>query len=175
MLNLVNLDDRTRALMLEELEADASESKVHLSSWLSNRGQQDYVGLLREAASSHDAAWLAVELAKNRRLKQKMKVRLAPLKSTTRDLPVNAAEVLAEVEFNKLYGRGVCRCAIAAGIENVIVYRAKEVHQPRPDSSRLIGMAINAQQLLDDIRSHPGEDTELGLFRSGSGLSVRLP
>ena len=91
-------------------------------------------------------------------------------------MPKNAPEMLAEGEFNRLYARGVCRRAIAQGIEEVTIYRAKDVSNPRPESEMKIGTRVNAKLLLEDLRTHQGVDPALGLPGGpNSGLSVRLP
>ncbi len=83
---------------------------------------------------------------------------------------------MAEGEFNRFYARGLCRRAIAEGIEALVVYRAKEVVNPRAESVALIGKSLPAKQLLEDLRAHIGTDTALGLPPGpNSGLSVKLP
>ena len=57
-----------------------------------------------------------------------------------------------------------------------MVYRAKEVVNPRAESVALIGKSLLAKQLLDDLRSNIGTDAALGLPPGpNSGLSVKLP
>jgi hypothetical protein len=91
-------------------------------------------------------------------------------------VPVNAAETMAEGEFNRFYIRALCQRAIDSGIPSLIVYRAKQVQNPRPQSITLEGTSIGARLVLDDLRAHPGVDTALGLPPGpNSGLSVRLP
>ena len=45
----VNLDERTRQLMLEEVEYDIAHNQLHISPFLSGQGVRDYPNLLREA------------------------------------------------------------------------------------------------------------------------------
>jgi len=47
-----NLDDRTRQLMLDEMEYDIANNQLHISPFLSGQGQRDYANLLREALQS---------------------------------------------------------------------------------------------------------------------------
>jgi hypothetical protein len=62
------------------------------------------------------------------------------------------------------------------GVEALVVYRAKEVANPRPESTALIGKSLPANRLLDDLRANVGTDTALGLPPGpNSGLSVKLP
>ena len=89
-------------------------------------------------------------------------------------MPWNAAQTLAEGEFNRFYIRAVRRATLEDGGETVEVYRAKAVADPRPDSEAKIGALVNAAVLLADLRQNIGIDTALGLPNGpNSGLSVR--
>jgi hypothetical protein len=94
-----------------------------------------------------------------------------------RELHENAAEVLSESEFNRYYIRALARRAIEDGIAELVVYRAKQVNSPRPESEALVETTISPEDLLEDLRSHPGDEPPSLGVPSGpnSGLSVRLP
>lgn len=93
----------------------------------------------------------------------------------TKRVPIDAAETLAEGEFNRFYLRGLCRRAIRDRIESVEIYRAKEVANPRSESSMMLGQRLDAQRLLADLRANLGVDTALHLPPGpNSGLSARL-
>ncbi len=175
-LKLENLDAQTRNHMTAEIKADIATTKLYLSNRLSSRGRVDYAQLLQHAAEGHDDSWLANELRGNGRLNE-MEERRKPKGGTTMArVPVTATETLAEGEFNRFYIRGLCVHALAAGIPDLIIYRAKEVDNPRPESVAKIGQRIPAQALLNDLRANPGVDTALGLPPGpNSGLSARLP
>jgi hypothetical protein len=176
VLNLLNLDERTRQLMLEEIERDVAEGTFFVSPRLSNTGQQNYLILLREAVRSHDAGWLADELRTRGRL-ERTEPRARPRGGfTTARVPRTAADTFAEGEFNRFYVRALCRRALEDGIPELIVYRAKPVRQPRPESEWMVGTHIEPQRLLADLRAHQGMEPALGLPPGpNSGLSVRLP
>ena len=90
-------------------------------------------------------------------------------------VPVNAAQTLAEGEFNRFYARGLCRRAITEDVGSVRVYRAKAVENPRTASVEMIGAHLDAASLLDDLRTHIAMDTALRLPPGpNSGLSVEL-
>jgi len=93
--------------MLQELERDVTEDHVYLSPRLTARGRAEWVALLRAAAREHDAAWLAAEL-RHRRLLQVAERHTRAGRAYTRRVPADAAAILAEGEFNRLYIRG-CR------------------------------------------------------------------
>jgi len=175
-LSLHHLDDRTRQYMRSEIEADIANKRLYLSPRLSETGQEEYSMLLKEAVSQFDADWLANQLRLNYRLNAVEPRRTPSGGMTAAKVPSNAPEMLAEGEFNRFYIRGLCRRAIDDGITHLIVYRAKAVSHPRPESQARIGTSVEAQTLLDDLRTHPGVDTALGLPNGpNSGLSVHLP
>ena len=172
-----NLDDRTRKLMLEELEYDISKNQLHISPFLSGQGQRDYPNLLREAIQSGTDETLAENLRAHRRIfkalprrnKQKGGYGIAAV-------PKNAADIVAEGEFNRFYIRALARRAIEDGIPELVVYRAKKALRPRAESETLVETAIPAQELLDDLRAHTDQPPSLGVPSGpNSGLSVRLP
>ena len=171
-----NLDERTRQLMLDELEYDNAHNQVHISPFLSGQGQRDYVDLLRHAIQSGSDETLEKDLSARRRI-----TRALPRKKRSGGFgiaatPVNAAQVLAEGEFNRYYIRALARRAIEDGIKELIVYRAKRARRPRAQSEALIETTLPPKELLEDLRSNPGGPPALGVpGGSSSGLSVRLP
>ena len=175
-LNLTNLDERTRNLMLEEIEHDVSNGKLYISPRLNIRGQQEYLRLLKEAVTTHNDSWLASQLRMNGLMNTEEQRRKPKGGYTIAQVPVTAPDTLAEGEFNRFYIRGLCLRAMMDGIPELVVYRAKEVGNPRRESEALIGARIPPDRLLQDIRTHPGVDTALGLPPGpNSGLSVHLP
>lgn len=175
-LQLDNLDERTRRYMLEELDLDVGNGTLYLSPRLSEVGVRDYEALLREAIRTGDDVSLADSLRSHGRMKSTEQRRKPKGGVTTARVPVTAAETLAEGEFNRFYARGLCRRALEDGIRELVVYRAKEVRDPRPESVAMIGQRMDPTALLEDLRAHPGVELALGLPAGpNSGLSVRLP
>lgn len=175
-LYFVNLDDRTRQLMLEEVEYDISHNQLHISPFLSGQGQRDYVNLLKEAIQSGSDQTLAEHLREHRRINRTIPRRKPKGGFSIASSPANAAEIVAESEFNRFYIRALARRAIEDGITDLVVYRAKPVQNPRPESEALIEATLPPQDLLDDLRAHPDEPPTLGVPSGpNSGLSVRLP
>ena len=172
-----NLDDRTRQLMLDEMEYDIARNELHISPFLSGQGQRDYQNLLGEALQSGTDETLAQHLREHRRL-----LRTLPRRNPSGGYSIaataeNAAEVLAESEFNRYYIRALARRAIEDGVQELVIYRAKPVQNPRPESEARIETALSPQELLEDLRAHPGDERPTLGVPSGpnSGLSVRLP
>src|SRR5262245_17135744 len=132
------LDDRTRRLMLDEMNRDISENKLTISPYLSGQGVRDYPNLLRQSLESGDDNSLAEALTHQRRLLRTYTRRNPGGSYQSVSVPENAAQVLAEGEFNRYYIRALARRAIEDGLHEVIVVRAKPVAQPRQHSEELL-------------------------------------
>ena len=176
-----DLDVTTRSFMADEVDRDTAQGILYLSHRLTDRGRRDWPELLRAAALDGDETTLAEKLRGTGRLReveyrQSRSRRGAGLTNEVR-VPITAAETLAEGEFNRFYIRGICLRAHEAGIAEVLVYRAKAVVNPRPESARLVGCLRRADELLDDLRSRLGDEEPTSRIPGGpnSGLSVRLP
>jgi hypothetical protein len=171
-----HLDERTRRLMLEEIEADVSDGSLHTSPRLNRHGLECYSNLLRDAARLHNDQWLAWRLQIERCLKQTETRRTKNHGVTTVDVPFTAPEIIADGEFNAFYVRAICRRAMEDGFNMVQVYRGKSAMDPRPESQAKIGALIPAAVLLNDLRRSKGVDSSLGVPAGpNSGISVRLP
>lgn len=169
-----NLDERTRALMVEEMDTDLAAGTLYVSSYLASPAPA-YVALLKQAASVHDDAWLAHQIRDGRHLASYHPRKTPSGGTTMAKVPVTAPETLADGEFNHYYVRALCRRALESGADYVQVYRAKQVMNPRPESQARIGALIQAAALLADLRSHQGMEPALGVPPGpNSGLSVRL-
>ena len=171
-----NLDGRTRQLMLDEMELDISQNKLMISPYLSGQGVRDYPQLLRQAIESGSDDSLAAALGQQRRLLRSYTRRTPGHGYSVVSVPNNAAEVVAESEFNRYYIRALALRAIESGVPELVVVRARPAEQPRARSEELVETTLKPADLLEDLRSHPGETPSLGVPAGpGSGLSVRLP
>src|SRR5919109_3382002 len=140
-----NLDDRTRQLMLDEMEYDIEHHQLHISPFLSRPGQRDYETLLREALQNGNDETLAQSLREHRRI-----LRTLPRRNPSGGYSIaataeNAAQVLAESEFNRYYIRALARRAIEEGIDELVVYRAKPVANPRPESEARVETTLSPE------------------------------
>jgi hypothetical protein len=175
-LNLVNLDERTRKLMLAEYDADAASGRLYLSRRFSDEGKKQYPGLLKSAIQEGNDETLALALAKTGFWKTTEKRVGRTGQVTYPKVPATASQTFVEGEFNRFYIRGLCLRAIEDQIAQLVIYRAKEVAQPRRESEARIGKKLPAERLLDDLRRNIGVDTALGVPPGpNSGLSVKLP
>ena len=176
-LYLEDLNHRVRELMLDEVEHDIAHHQLHISPFLSGQGQRDYPSLLRDAIQNGNDQTLAESLRAHRRIMRTLPRRQPKGGYSIAATPGNAAEILAESEFNRYFIRGLARHAIEEGIPELVIYRAKPARNPRPESEALVETTISPQDLLDDLRAHPGDEPpKLGVPAGpNSGLSVRLP
>jgi len=172
-LMLEDLDGATRPHMLAELDRDEGPpDRVYVSSRLSGRGQAEYRGLLREALARGTTGSFELALStpgvlndRERRVREGTPYLAA--------MPSNAAQVMAEGQFNRYYIRGLCLRVLDEGGGEVQVYRARPSLKPRPESQRMIGRLLDPALLLDDLRLHLRDEPTLLPFVN-SGLTVRV-
>ena len=175
-LNYLNLDDQTRVFMGEEIEMDIADGKIYISKRLTLAGREDWPNLIRIAAQTNDDGWLANQLRNKGNLKDTGQRKNKDGSYKEVKVPHNAPDTLAEGEFNRYYARGLCRRAIDEGIDHVVVYRAKDVAEPRPESDAKIGAKYPPGAILDDLRNATGVASDLGIPSGpNSGLSLKLP
>jgi hypothetical protein len=174
-----HLDGTTRAFMLAEVERDSGQGVLYLSPRLTDRGRSHWPELLQRAVRDGDETTLAESLIGTGRLREFETRRSSRGWGRVQQVrvPRTAAMTLAEGEFNRFYIRGLCLRAAEQGVAEVVVYRAKAVENPRPESLRQLGRRIAASVLLEDLRAHSGEEEPSFRIPGGpnSGLSVRLP
>ena len=168
-----DLDPHVRKLMLDEVARDIRQVRLFRSPRLTDKGWRDYPALLRQAVQAKDVAWLTAELQRAGRLKLLETRRLAggPMLAC---VPHTAAATLAEGEFNRFYIRALCLAALERGESAVEICRTKPVAKARPRSQAKIGALLDAQALLDDLRTNNAVDPALGVPAGpNSGLSVK--
>lgn len=172
-LNFVNLDDKTRKYMVEELENAKKEDNIYYSKRFIIDRDERWPSLLIEAARSYTEHWLAYQIEANGMMKGMETARKPSGGYTTKHVPDTAAETLAEGQFNRYYILGLCRYALNEDISTVSIYRAKEVRNPRQKSEALIGQSRDATTLISQLRP---VESSLGheLLQPNSGLSVKL-
>jgi hypothetical protein len=171
-MDLIDFDE-VRDEMVSEIETDIETGALYLSDRLNIKGKELFPKLLIQTAKVNYLDEMVVALGMeffNTTHPRKTQNGITQVK-----MPSNANLALCEGELNRYYIRGVCRKAISRNQELVVVYRARPSTSPRPESNDLIGKTIKAIDLLEDLRKHPGEDTELGIPSGpNSGISVKL-
>ncbi|KIO37403.1 hypothetical protein [Shewanella sp. cp20] len=168
-----NLDPTTRNYMRNEVNLDLEQDRVYRSRHLNTGFKDAWEDALIEAVTTNDDAWLEQQVESQNMLKDTYQKRTPSGGMTIAKVPVNAAQTLAEGEFNRYYCRGLCARAIEEG-KQVEVYRGKAVQNARSASVAMIGRVINPAELLEDLRANP-LDTALGLPPGpNSGLTIKL-
>lgn len=171
-----NLDQSVREHMVSELENDIKTNNYYKSKRLKPGMETTWLNIFKEAAQQHNDAWLESKIKSLQLLKSKEEQKRGD-KIIEKDVPHDAAETLADSEFNRLYMRGVCLDTISKNKSEVEVYRGKEVMNARSESQRLIGTKVNADQLLKELRDfkkNMGSDAALGLPPGpNSGITIK--
>ena len=144
-----NLDEKTRAYMLEESRLGGH----YQSPRLTEAALAQWVPLLEEAIKAHNDNWLCAELLRRGSFKhQETYTTKSGAVAVRRINAEHSAQMLAEGEFNRYYLRGLCRRAADQNIPDLIVYRGKEVANPRPESVAKIGTKVGILGLLNTLR-----------------------
>ncbi len=168
-----DLDALTREHMLAELQRDEEDGGPYLSPRLSSDGARVYPEALREAIVDGDDQTLEGALSAPGMFNATESYTRNGM-THQRKMNKQAPQTLAEGEFNRYYIRGLCSRVCADGGGMVTVYRARASSWARPESEALLGTQSDAERLLEDLRTHIGEEPTL-LPDVNSGLSVRLP
>lgn len=169
-----NLDTEVRKFMLKELEMDKANKTLYISPRLTEQGASNWPAILRKSIENYDDGWLASELRLQGLMRSHEEKRKPKGGFTTAKVPITAPDTLAEGEFNRFYARGLCASILASGGTEVEVCRGKQVTNPRSESEAMIGQAISAKQLLEDLRTSQGVEPSLGLPPGpNSGLTIR--
>src|ERR1051326_1827058 len=128
-----------RAFMIEEIDMDARNEQIYLSTYLTQSGQGQWSDMLRAAAQNGNDDSLATEITRAGVLNRRIQKRTPKGRIIWADVPYNANQVLGEGEFNRYFCRGLSRHAMETKIPRLEVYRAKQVAQPRIESEQKIG------------------------------------
>lgn len=175
-LRFENLDEPTRAGMLQEIDRDVQGGLVYISNYLNEAGQQSWIDILRDAAATGSDDTLAQKIREREYLKHKVERRKPKGGYTVARVPHTAHGTLGEGEFGRYYARGLCVRAIKEGIPELEVYRAKDVREPRIQSQEKIGERVNPEVILEDLRKTQGVEPALGVPPGpNSGLTLRIP
>jgi len=168
-----NLDEETRALMVEEIETDIADHTIYVSRYLTELGAQAWPELTIEAARNGSDDSLAAAVRQPGRLRTHTERRKPSGGFTMAAVPYNAHETMAESQFNLYVMRALARRAIASG-QALQVFRGKAVDQPRASSEALIGSTVDPKFLLDELRRTKGVEPRTDMPLPNSGLCIRL-
>lgn len=150
-----------------------SSNMLYLSTRLAQAGHSEYPKHLRKAIFEGDEQTLAIAIS-SAHFWNEHEQRIRKGKPYFAAVPSNAAEVLAEGEFNCFYMRGLCCRLLDEGVAEVEIYRAKDVANPRMGERVNHGDRLPCQDVLEDLRSRDHGASKIGIPRGpASGLSVR--
>ena len=167
-----DLDQPTRFLMIEEINLDVAGTGLYVSRYLNESGAERWEALTLEAASTGTDDSLAAELARGC-MKAQVERQKPKGGYTLVKVPYTAPQTLAEAQFNMYYMRALATRALSKS-RALLVYRAKYVEHPRPESEAMIGSRIDPRLVLDELRRTKGVDPSIRIPLPNSGLSVRL-
>jgi hypothetical protein len=174
MFKFENLDNTTRAAMIEAIEEAERSNNIYYSTRFNEAGNRQWLPLLMQAAKEHNEHWLAYQLEANGLMKDFEGAQKPTGGYTIKHVPHTAAETMAEGQFNRFYILGLCKRARAEGVSHLVVYRAKVRSDPRPESQSLIDTKLS----IDEIESQLKETKasfKSQLVKPNSGISVKLP
>jgi hypothetical protein len=164
---LDNLDNVTRGLMLDELEADVIAGQLTTSARARPGTESIYLQLLREAFANGDADSLIGSLESSGIW--------ATHQADGKQINVpDASKVLGDGQFVAYYCRAICLRAMADG-RAIEVYRGQMTAVHRGSSDRLDGTRPDPVALLDELRRNsltPWKFTVVG--KPNSGMALRL-
>jgi hypothetical protein len=170
-----NLDEVTRSFMLEESHLGGH----YQSPRLNNAGLARWVPLLEEAIQLNNDDWLSNELLRSDSFNdQESYITRSGNVALRRINKQHSAQMLAEGEFNRYYLRGLCRRAAEEGKSHLIIYRGKQVANPRPESAAKVGTQVGVLGLITILRRNDFVSIEEAFAVPGgpnSGLTARLP
>lgn len=174
MFNFVNLDDATRAAMIDAIEEAERTDNIYYSTRFNEAGRRQWLPLLKQAAREHDEHWLAYQLEADGLMKGFEGARKPTGGYTVKHVPHTAAETMAEGQFNRFYILGLCRRARAEGVPSLVVYRARESEAARPESDALVGASLSIDEIESQLKETKASFNS-PLVKPNSGISVRLP
>ena len=174
MFNFVDLNKTSRQFMLEAIEEAQQSDNIYFSKKFNENGIKQWLSLLKLAASEHNEHWLSFKLEENQLFSLFEGAQKPSGGYTIKHIPHTAAETIAEGQFNRFYILGLCKLAKSKNIDNLIIYRAKESRNPRPESESLINSTISVDEIEEQLK-----DTQASfkskLIQPNSGISLKLP
>ncbi|MDA3780416.1 MAG: hypothetical protein PF487_09405 [Bacteroidales bacterium] len=166
--NFLNLTSAIREKMLLEVNQDIKLNKLYISDRLNIHGKKIYTNILINCIKNGNEIDFEKNLCSGNYFNQSEYRKEKQVK-----VPSNAPKLLAQSEFNRFYIRAICLQAIEDGSNEVEIYRARESSWSRSESEMKIGSKIEANILLDDLRSNIGQEPKI-LPEVNSGLSIKL-
>ncbi len=158
-----NLDEITRRYMVEEIEHSIRTHDLYRYEEFTDDGWKVYPELLIEAVKERDDDFLGVALYNSN---------CFPIDSLRKSY-----SNFAELEFNRIYIRALCRRAIDED-KRLQLYMAKSTEETQISGLKL-GQFVNPKQLLMLLRDQESRGTSIEVILGiqlphNSGITVRL-
>lgn len=155
--------DEINKIMISELKQDIDSNAVYLSKDMYPEKLREYNLKFLEHVTTFDLEGFVDYLQKNNFFRE--------TKNDGSKVASNAAQRLAEGEFNKIYIRAVCKKAINSNL-SVVIYRYKESSVKRIESEEKIGEKVDPGEVYDDLIKNRVTGVASILPEVSSGLSV---
>ncbi len=171
MYHFPNLDNKTRLIMISELERDIKNGLFYEPSSMKTEYISSYKLLLRKYFEVGYVEGLEKALTPSF-FKAKDK--------NGRKIPSNIVQTIAFSDFNRYYARAILMRAIDEG-KGVSIYRAKQSLKERVESKTLINKCFREKQTLKqmlriirDYRILFSSQSKITFLQPNSGLSLKL-
>jgi len=152
-MHYAELDEKTRAIMLSEFDAEQAGGNPYCSKALSARGREVFPQLMRDAIKGGTEVSLAAALADVSLWEQvEIYVRDGVSRERTRNIP-QASERLATTEFSTWYVRGVARRLMDEGVEKCQVARGAQPKWEPGDCAKHEGLILDVKTIYDNHRA----------------------
>jgi len=147
------LDEKTRATMLSEFDAEQTGANPYRSKALSAHGQEVFPQLMRDAIKQGSEVTLAAALADASLWDPIEKfMRDGVANERTRNVP-QSAERLATTEFSTWYVRGLARRLMDEGVTKCQVVRGVQLKREPSDCPKHDGMILDVKAVYDNHRA----------------------
>ena len=166
-MNYAELDEKTRAIMLSEFDAEQAGGNPYRSKALSAKGQELFPQLIRDAIKGGTEVSLAAAFSDASLWDPIEKfMRDGVARERNRDIP-KSAERIALTEFSTWYVRGLARRLMDEGVEKCQVCRGAQPKWEPGDCAKHEGLILDVKSVYDNHRARywpePGNKTALSI------------
>lgn len=153
MMNFEELDPTTRKWILDEFNAEQSQTPHFEPTELNPIGLAAFPDLMRQAIQHDNIASLAASLSNSSYWKP-TRTYYRKGKPITQNIdPTTSAQRLAHSEFTTWYTRGMARKLKEEGITQCQVYRADSAVQPNCECTSLEGNTVSVDEIYNGHRA----------------------
>lgn len=151
-MNFEELDSKTREYMLSEFKKEEQGGKPYRSKRLSQLGLEKFPELMEKAIKEGNEVTLAKDLNDPSYWISSEISHSSKGNAFSKDIPNNAAIMLALSEFSTWYTRGLSKRLLEEGVEYCEAYRAESAKDPRCECTKWENQKNSVQQAYDGHR-----------------------